>query len=213
MARLIPRRTPGRQLLAAVSLCFLCLFAAVKAAASQGEIDFDYSDSDMQRFYFNWHDYREIPEGYARFDASLRLRGELHREFGYGFHHQNYRFPPGSDERIPREAANHRFTWGAMFYLTDIDGDRTALSLALAGALHFRLGFESPFFIGGGFEYTPNFFMLNGKQRMAWNTDILLEALESVHLYLRYQYINVNSRRFSSNLLADNLAMGLRILF
>ena len=211
MARLIPRPTLARQLLAAISLCLLCLFATVEATA--GEIDFDYSDRKHQVFYFNWHDYREIPEGYVRFDASVRTFEDIHSELGYGFHHQNYRLRPGADEGIPREARSHRFTWGAMFYLTDIDHDRTALSMALAGSLHFRMGLDSPFFIGGGFEYTPNIFMLNGRERMAWSTEILLESLMPVHFYLRHQYILVHSRRFSSILLADNLAFGLRILF
>ena len=100
-----------------------------------------------------------------------------------------------------------------MFYLTDIDNDRTTLALALAGSLHLRLGFHSPFFIGGGFEYTPDVFMLNGKERTAWNVGIQLEVLRPVHFYLRYQYIAVHSRKFPSNLLADNLVFGLRILF
>lgn len=211
MAWLTPRQTFSHQRLAAVSLCSLCLFAAVEAAA--GEIEFDYSDSDVQSFYFSWRDYREIPEGYARFDASARIRGDIHSEVGYGFHHQNYRRRPGADEGIPREDPSHRFTWGAMFYLTDIENDRTALSLALAGSLYFRLGLDSSFYIGGGFEYTPDFFMLNGMERLAWNTEILLAALKPVHFYLRRQYIRIHSRESQSNFLANHVSLGLRILF
>ena len=82
MAGLIPRKIPGRLLLAALSLC---LFPVAEAAAREGEIDFDYSDSEGQSFYFNWHDYREIPEGYARFDASVRTRESFTASWAMAF--------------------------------------------------------------------------------------------------------------------------------
>ena len=208
MARLIRRR--ALQLLAAAALC---LAWPGESAARDGRIEFEYSDRDERSFYFNWHDYRDTPEGYARFDASLRTRGNIHSEVGYGFHHQNYRLRPGTDGGVPREKPESRFTWGSMLYVTDIDNDRVALSIAFAASLHFRLGLESPFFIGGGIEYTPDFLILNGRQRMAWNASILLEALNPVHFYLRYQYVRVDSRKFLSNILANHLAFGLNIQF